>query len=96
MRKPSPVYVDQASRLTTYTAVVNGGVEGVCLVQRHTDYSAEIYLLAVKRSLHRRGLGRARMAAVEADLRADGFEFVQVKTLGTSHPSVEYATTRRF
>jgi GNAT superfamily N-acetyltransferase len=74
-------YVDQATELPTYTAVVGGQVQGVCLVRRHSPYSAEVSLLAVRRSIHRQGLGRALMAAAEQHMKADGVGFMQVKTL---------------
>lgn len=89
-------YVDHAAKLPTYTATVDGNVEGVCLVLRHNRYSAETYLLAVRRKLHRTGIGRALMEAVEQDAKARGVELMQVKTLGSAHQSSEYAATRRF
>ena len=89
-------YVDQAAKLPTYTATVDGDVQGVCLVRRHNRFSAETYLLAVRRQLHRRGIGRALMAVAEEDAKAQGVELMQVKTLGSAHPSPEYAATRRF
>lgn len=89
-------YVDQAEKLPTYTVRTNDEVQGVCLIKRHSLHSAEIYLLAVRRGLHRRGLGRALMAATEQDMKTQGVELMQVKSLGSAHPSPEYAATRKF
>lgn len=98
-------YVEAARRLTTYVARDPAGdhgtrapdtVVGVCLVEDHSQHSSEIHLLAVERAHHRRGIGRALMARVERDLADHGQEYLQVKTLGSSHPSPEYAGTRRF
>lgn len=89
-------YVEQARVLPTYTAVEDDDVVGVCLIEQHTSYAAEVHLLAVKRAMHRRRIGHALMAAAESDLRRAGVEFVQVKTLGAEHPSPEYAATRAF
>lgn len=98
-------YVEAARRLTTYVARDPAGdhgtrapdtVVGVCLVEDHSQHSSEIHLLAVERAHHRRGIGRALMARVERDLADHGQEYLQVKTLGSSHPSPEYAATRRF
>lgn len=89
-------YVDQARVLPTYTALEDGDVVGVCLLEQHNRYAAEVHLIAVKRALHRRRVGYALMAAVERDLREAGTEFVHVKTLGASHPSPKYGTTRKF
>jgi GNAT superfamily N-acetyltransferase len=69
---------------------------GVLLAVRHFPRSAEIYLLAVDPAVHRQGAGRALVTALESDLSADGVEFLQVKTLGPSHPDPGYARTRQF
>ena len=70
--------------------------EGVLLAARHFPGAAEIYLMAVAPAEHRRGAGRALVAALEADLAADGVRFLQVKTLGPAHPDAGYAKTRQF
>jgi ribosomal protein S18 acetylase RimI-like enzyme len=99
-------YVESARELPTYLArhrpeqVPRGAAPaepvGVLLARRHFPSSAEIYLLAVDPAVHRHGVGRALVTALEADLAADGVEWLQVKTLGPSHPSAEYERTRRF
>ena len=52
--------------------------------------------MAVDRSWHRRGVGRALLRAVEADLERDGVRFLQVKTLSASRANDDYEQTRRF
>jgi GNAT superfamily N-acetyltransferase len=52
--------------------------------------------MAVDPGWHRRGAGRALVAALEADLIADGVRFLQVKTLGPSSPDPGYERTRQF
>jgi GNAT superfamily N-acetyltransferase len=52
--------------------------------------------MAVDPTYHRRGIGRALIAQAEDWSRAANIEYLQVKTLGASHPSVEYAQTREF
>ena len=52
--------------------------------------------MAVLPESHRQGAGRALLAAAEAYLSATAVEFLQVKTLGPSDPSEEYARTRAF
>lgn len=71
-------------------------IVGVCLVEQHSEHSSEIHLLAVEREHRGMGIGRALMERVEQDLARQGKEFLQVKTLGASHPSPEYAATRYF
>jgi GNAT superfamily N-acetyltransferase len=97
-------YVESARDLPTYLARPGGGhVEspegqpaGVLLAARHFPCSAEIHLMAVDPAVHRRGVGRALVAALEADLIADRVEFLQVKTLGPAHPDAGYRRTRQF
>jgi ribosomal protein S18 acetylase RimI-like enzyme len=98
-------YVAKAQQLPTYLARpgpassvrdVDRQAVGVLLAARHFPAAAEIYLMAVEPALHRRGIGRALVEALEADLIAGGVELLQVKTLGPSRPDASYNQTRRF
>jgi GNAT superfamily N-acetyltransferase len=98
-------YVRKAHELPTYLAWPARGpaVEaqepqpaGALLAARHFPESAEVYLLAVAPTMHRRGIGRALVETLAADLIADGVELLQVKTLGPSLPDAGYDRTRRF
>jgi GNAT superfamily N-acetyltransferase len=98
-------YIESARRLPAYLAWPQGPAPvglppglaaGVLLAVRHFPRSAEIYLMAVDPAVHRQGAGRALITALESDLIADHVEFLQVKTLGPSHPDPGYAGTRRF
>jgi ribosomal protein S18 acetylase RimI-like enzyme len=98
-------YVNKAREVPAYLAwpsaesLALGGQRqpvGVLLPVRHFPQAAEIYLMAVDPGMHRRGAGRALVEALEADLIADGVEFLQVKTLGPSRPDANYDNTRRF
>lgn len=98
-------YVAKASELPAYLAwpaaepagpVMKQQPVGVLLAARHFPVSAEIYLMAVEPAMHRRGVGRALVGALEDDLIAEGVELLQVKTLGPSHPDDGYARTRQF
>ena len=93
-------YVAAADELPAYLAwpAAGGGSHpvGIMLVARHFPETAEIHLLAVEPDLHRSGVGRALVSALERDLIADGVRLLEVKTLGPSHPDTGYALTRRF
>jgi GNAT superfamily N-acetyltransferase len=68
----------------------------VRLVHRHNPMAAEIELIAVRRDLHRQGIGRRLVEELETDLRARGMKLLQVKTFGPSGDSAEYERTRAF
>ena len=89
-------YIESARRLPAYLVWPPGLAAGVLLAVRPFPRAAEIYLLAVDPAVHRQGAGRALVSALEADLSADDVEFLQVKTLGPSHPDPGYARTRQF
>jgi len=89
-------YVDAARTLLTVAAVSEGEVVGVCLVRRLTSAALEIELLAVRRDLHRAGIGRRLLERVEVDAREIGVQLLEVKTFGPSGASEEYARTRAF
>ena len=71
-------------------------VIGVALLDRHFPEAGEIHLIAVERARHRGGAGRALVAAIENDLRADGARLMSVHTAGPSFDDPHYAETRRF
>jgi GNAT superfamily N-acetyltransferase len=89
-------YVDDAGRLPSYLAVDGHEVVGVSLLTEHFPQSRELHLIAVRRDRHRQGIGKALLAAVEEDLRADGVRILEVHTLGPSDTDEGYARTREF
>jgi len=89
-------YVADVPRLETLVAAEAGEVIGFLSIKRHNPSSAEIHVIGVHPDHHGRGIGRALMDAAEAALRADGTEFLQVKTLGPSRPNEPYERTRGF
>lgn len=72
------------------------GREGFLALKVHTEAAAEIYVMGVRPEYHHRGVGTALLDAAEAFLRGREVGYLQVKTLGTSHPSEHDAATRRF
>jgi len=106
IEESNTAYVEAARHLPTYLArprvpdqlAPGAGQEpvGVLLCTRHFPGAAEIHLMAVARSQHRRGVGRALVTALERDLVADGVTLLQVKTSGPSLEDAGYAKTRLF
>lgn len=69
---------------------------GITTVKHHSDYAAEVYLMAVHPAYHRQGIGRAMLKHLEHHLASRGIEFLQVKTLSASRPDPGYDNTRAF
>jgi coenzyme F420-0:L-glutamate ligase/coenzyme F420-1:gamma-L-glutamate ligase len=86
-------YIEDAATLPTLA--VEPDIGFLCLKQ-HTPRAAEIYVMGVRRAQHRRGIGRALVAAAESWCRVRGVPYLHVKTLGPSRPDPGYDATRSF
>ena len=89
-------YLLDIDELPTFLAKVDGQVVGFITIFEHNLYAAEIHIMGVRPDQHRRGIGRALIEAAEKYLLGRGFEYLQVKTLSSSHPDKNYARTRAF
>ena len=83
-------------RFETFLAEDAGRVIGFVTLRRHFPESGEVHCLGVMPDSHRKGVGRALIARVEAELRASGAAYLQVKTMGPSRPCAFYAKTLAF
>jgi ribosomal protein S18 acetylase RimI-like enzyme len=73
-----------------------GGVVGFVSVKAQTAIAAEIYVMGVKRTWQRRGIGRLLIEAAAQSTAAQGARFLTVKTLSPASADPHYAATRRF
>lgn len=89
-------YIEEIERLPTWLASSGDDVAGFLTLKEHTEYAAEIYVMAVRPEAHRRGIGRALVEESEGYLGQRGVEYLQVKTLSASHPDSSYSKTRAF
>lgn len=89
-------YANEIRSLPTLVAIHEGRIAGFLSLKFHYTNSAELYLLAVRQEDHRRGIGSMLLTHAEEMVRQRGCQFLQVKTLGPSRPSPEYARTREF
>ncbi len=88
-------YDRDIATLPTLVATDGDEVVGFLSVKHHTDSASEIQVMGVRPDYHRSGIGRRLLEAAEAQL-PEGVEFLQVKTLGPSHPDPFYRRTRAF
>ncbi len=89
-------YIQDIEALPTLVAWVGRRAVGFVSYKQHNAYAAELYVMGVLPEMHRSGVGRALLRRVEEALRQRGVEYLQVKTLGPSHPDEGYAGTRSF
>lgn len=90
-------YAAAGERLPGYLATTPEGEDiGFVLIEQHFPQTAEVHVMAVTERWHRRGVGRALIGAVEADLCAAGTRVLTVKTLGFADPDEGYRRTRDF
>lgn len=89
-------YVRDTEAFPTFVAREDGVFAGFLTVREHFPEAWEVHCIAMRASHRRRGAGRLLHSHVERWLLLRGARILQVKTLAASHPSAEYAETRRF
>ena len=89
-------YVKEIEQLPTFIAVTENKAVGFLTIKQHNQFAAEIYVMGVLPQLHRKGIGVSLIEKAEKFLKKNGIEYLQVKTLGESHPDKYYALTRAF
>ncbi len=96
LEEPLRHYEEQIDHLPTFLAEDSGNVIGFLSIKQHYPESAEIYVMGVRSETHRQGIGRKLIAAAEAWMKAQGIQYLQVKTMGPSQEDEFYARTRVF
>lgn len=89
-------YLRDIEILPTFLALGENRALGFLTLKQHYPCAAELYVMGVIPQAHRKGIGSALVARAEQVLRAQGVEYLQVKTLAPTHPDPGYARTRAF
>lgn len=89
-------YGVDSTRYPTFAVWDRRDMLGFGTVRRHYGATWELHCLAVHADWLGRGLGSRLVRRAEAWVRGQGGRFLQVKTVGPSHPSPEYRSTRAF
>lgn len=82
--------------METVVVEASGRIVAFLTLNQHNPHAAEIHIIAVLEEFHRCGIGRSLIAYAEEQFREQSVGYLQVKTLGPSRESEEYAVTRRF
>lgn len=89
-------YIRESKHMPFFVAYSDRVPIGFLAIKRNTHYAAEVYVMGVLPEHHRCGAGRALLSRCHAWCKAQGCEFLQVKTLDASFPDEGYEKTRRF
>lgn len=88
-------YIRESGNMPFFAAMDEAEILGFMVMKETSPYTCEIYVTGVKKRAHRCGAGRAMFAAFEEYARAQGYRFVQVKTVAPGHYP-EYDATVAF
>ncbi len=89
-------YLEDIKTRSTFHAYIDQQLVGFLSTTRHTLSSAEIHVMGVLPQEHGKGIGSTLVKMAELYLKNNGVKLFEVKTLGESHPDMNYAKTRRF
>lgn len=88
-------YIRESTRMPFWASFAQERPVGFIALRQTSPYAAEIYVMGVRKEMHRQGVGRALFAALRDYAKAAGFCFLQVKTVAQGvYP--EYDSTRSF
>lgn len=89
-------YSSEIDGLPTFLARRDEAVLGFLSLKQHFPFTAEMYVMGIRAEAHHQGIGRRLVERAQDWLREQGVEYLQVKTLGPSHPDPNYTKTRLF
>ncbi len=89
-------YVRDIAGSPTWLWREEGELLGFLCAKVHFPGSAEIHVMGILPGAHRKGLGTKLTRACEEKFQADGFHFLQDKTLSDRSTDPNYAKTREF
>ena len=89
-------YVKDVKDMDTWAIFSNDAPVGFISINKHNSVTAEIHVMGIVQSFHRKGIGKQLIALAETALGSRGFKYLSVKTLSESRPNEEYDRTRRF
>lgn len=89
-------YIASVRDLTFWGAYEGTMPIGFAALKVHHQSTAEVYVMGVLRSYHRKGIGSLLINRCIHFCREKGLSFLTVKTLDSSNPDKHYADTRAF
>ncbi|NGX36011.1 MAG: Mycothiol acetyltransferase [Candidatus Anoxychlamydiales bacterium] len=89
-------YIKQVKNKPTFIAKIDDNIIGFISLHLHNKYSAEIYVMGIKKEFHKKGIGKKLTQKAIAYLKQKNYKFLSVKTLSPSKKNKAYEQTRKF
>ncbi len=96
IREATEWYIEASQHLPTLVAYLDGAAVGFLCLDETASSTVEIIVMGIIPKFHRQGIGRQLILEAQAWSMAQGYVYLQVKTLAESHPDRYYAMTREF
>lgn len=88
-------YIRESAHMPFWASVNGEEAEGFIALKESSPFAAELYVMAVKKAFHRKGIGKALFETFYQYAKEYGYEFLQVKTVDKGLYD-EYDQTRLF
>ncbi len=90
-------YAQEVEVLPMLACVAPDGMAiGFLSLKPTSEFAVEVYVMGIKESWHRMGIGRALITAAKEHAARKGARFLTLKTIAASKPDENYAATRAF
>lgn len=90
------MYVEDTTKMPTFALEDKQRVIGFLTLREHFPTAWDVHCMAIAATARGKGHGSRLLAHSEAWLSERGVQFLQVKTVAATSPSLEYAQTRKF
>jgi GNAT superfamily N-acetyltransferase len=89
-------YVDKTQSMPFWAAYDGEKPIGFVALKIHNPHASEVCVMGILKEYHRQGIGRKLIGQCESFCSEQHTEYLTVKTLDGSAPSISYAKTREF
>ncbi|NRD80880.1 GNAT family N-acetyltransferase [Bacillus sp. BRMEA1] len=89
-------YVKEVGDTDFYALFLEDKPIGFISIKSNNHYTSEIYVMGILKEYHNKGIGKKLLLKAEETLINKQVKFLMVKTLGESHPDLNYKSTRQF
>ena len=89
-------YVKDVKAMETWASYTSNELTGFISINKHNNTTAEIHVIGVIESFHKKGIGKILIQEAEKYLAEQNFKYLTVKTLSELRTDENYEKTRHF